>query len=195
MPESISYTDESILVKELSKGNLLVFNALFKKYSGKLYRFAYGYLKSESEAEELVQEVFTIIWEKREGLKHELSFKSYLFTIAFNIIKKHFRTRAYMSDYMTSGVGSELDTQTFDKITYDSLHKYLNEIVDKLPARRREVFIKSRFEGMTIKEISTELNISHKTVENHLTDALRYIRANLQKENLFLGLFLFLFIY
>jgi RNA polymerase sigma factor (sigma-70 family) len=100
-----------------------------------------------------------------------------------------------MADYLTSGISSDIDTQTFDNITYDSLHKYLIEIVDKLPARRKEVFIKSRFEGMTIKEISTELNISHKTVENHLTDALRFIKANLQKENLFLGLFLFLFIY
>ena len=58
---------ESQLVKSLSDGNLLAFNTLYKEYSGRLYRFAYGYLKSEAESEELVQEVFTIIWEKREG--------------------------------------------------------------------------------------------------------------------------------
>jgi len=59
----------------------LAFNTLYKEYSGRLYRFAFGYLKSEEEAEELVQEVFTIIWEKRADLKEELSFKSFLFTI------------------------------------------------------------------------------------------------------------------
>ena len=185
---------ESQLVKSLSTGNLLAFNTLFKEYSGRLYRFAYGYLKSEAESEELVQEVFTIIWEKREGLKHGLSFKSYLFTIAFNIIRKHFRTRVYLNEYLTSGIGSDLDMQTSDTITFDSLHKYLIEVVDQLPARRREVFIKSRFEGLTIKEISEELNISHKTVENQLTDALRFIRSNFKRENLSYILFFSLFV-
>ena len=185
---------ESQLVKSLSTGNLLAFNTLFKEYSGRLYRFAYGYLKSEAESEELVQEVFTIIWEKREGLRYGLSFKSYLFTIAFNIIRKHFRSRVYLNEYLTSSIGSDLDMQTSDKITYDSLHKYLIEVVDQLPARRREVFIKSRFEGLTIKEISEELNISHKTVENQLTDALRFIRSNFKRENLSYILFFSLFV-
>jgi len=66
--------NESQLVKNLSNGNLLAFNTLFKEYSGRLYRFANCYLKSDAESEELVQEVFTIIWEKRTGLKAELSF-------------------------------------------------------------------------------------------------------------------------
>ena len=68
---------ESLLVRNLSKGNLLAFNTLYKEYSGRLYRFALGYLKSEAEAEELVQEVFTLIWENRATLKEELSFKSF----------------------------------------------------------------------------------------------------------------------
>ena len=92
------------MVRNLSKGNLLAFNTLYKEYSGRLYRFALGYLKSEAEAEELVQEVFTIIWEKRADLKEELSFKSFLFTIAFNIIRKHFRTKAYLSEYFKTGI-------------------------------------------------------------------------------------------
>ena len=60
--------NESLLVQNLSKGNLLAFNTLYNEYSGRLYRFALGYLKSEAEAEELVQEVFTKIWEKRADL-------------------------------------------------------------------------------------------------------------------------------
>jgi RNA polymerase sigma-70 factor (ECF subfamily) len=175
---------ESILVRNLSKGNLLAFNTLYRAYSGRLYRFALGYLKSESEAEELVQEVFTIIWEKRRDLKEELSFKSFLFTISFNIIRKHFRTKAYLSDYLRTGTGSEQDIQTSQKILYDSLHHYVTELANKLPARRKEIFIKSRFQGLSIKEISEELKISHKTVENQLTDALKFIRTNLNRESL-----------
>jgi RNA polymerase sigma-70 factor (ECF subfamily) len=186
--------NESKLVHNLSKGNLLAFNTLYKEYSGRLYRFALGYLKSKEEAEELVQEVFTKIWEKRADLKKELSFKSFLFTIAFNIIRKHFRTKAYLSEYFKTGISNDIDMQTSQKITYDSLYQYISELVNQLPKRRKEIFIKSRFEGHSVKEIADELKISHKTVENQLTDALKFIRTNLNSENIPVLLFFILFI-
>ena len=186
--------NESQLVYNLSRGNLLAFNTLYKEFSGRLYRFAVGYLKSETEAEELVQEVFTIIWEKRADLKEELSFKSFLFTIAFNIIRKHFRTKSYFAEYFKSELNPDLDMQTTQKITYNSLHQYITELVNKLPERRKEIFIKSRFQGLTIKEIAEEMKISHKTVENQLTDALKFLRTNLNRESISRILFLFLFL-
>jgi RNA polymerase sigma-70 factor (family 1) len=186
--------NEGKLVKSLSKGNLLAFNTLFGKYSGRLYHFAYGYLKSEAESEELVQEVFTRIWEKRKELKSELSFKSFLFTIAFNIIKKHFRKETSFSDYFKTKIHEDFDLQTTQQITYNSLYQYVTALANQLPERRKEIFIKSRFEGLSIKEIAEELKISHKTVENQLTDALKFIRDNLKKESLPVILFLMLFI-
>jgi RNA polymerase sigma-70 factor (family 1) len=187
--------DESLLVRELSKGNILAFNTLFSKYSRRLYAFALGYIKSDAEAEELVQEVFTIIWTKRKDLKKELSFKSFLFTISFNIIKKHFRSRAHLTEYLQSGLKDESDMQTSTLISYNSLYNYIVTLVDKLPAKRRDIFIKSRLEGMTVKEISEELKISHKTVENQLTVALSFIRKNLKKEDLPAILFFSLFFF
>lgn len=192
MQEEALY-NESKLVRNLSNGNLLAFNTLYCNYSSRLYYFALGYLKSEAEAEELVQEVFTIIWEKRADLKEELSFKSFLFTISFNIIRKHFRTRTYLSEYFKTLINDDIDLQTQDKITYDSLYRYITDIVDRLPERRREIFIKSRFDGLSIKEISEILHISHKTVENQLTDALKFLRKNLKREMISFLLFLMLF--
>jgi RNA polymerase sigma-70 factor (ECF subfamily) len=186
--------NESELVLSLSKGNLLAFNSLYKAYSKRIYRFAFGYLKSKEESEELVQEVFTIIWEKRSALKHELSFKSFLFTIAFNIIRRHFRTRTYLADYLRSETIDDQDIQTSQKISYDSLYKYITELVNQLPERRKDIFIKSRFEGMSIKEIADKLTISHKTVENQLTDALKFIRTNLNRDSMQSILFFALFI-
>jgi RNA polymerase sigma-70 factor (family 1) len=186
--------EESLLVQSLTKGNLLAFNSLYKAYSGRLYRFALGYFKSEDEAEELVQEVFTIIWEKRKDLREELSFKSFLFTIAFNMIRKHFRAKAYLSEYLKSEMSDDIDMQTSQKVIYDSLYKYIAELVNQLPARRKEIFIKSRFNGLTISEIAEEMNINHKTVENQLTVALKFIRTNLKRENISCILFFFLFI-
>lgn len=174
--------NESRLVHNLSKGNIFAFNTLYKRYSSRLYYFAFGYFKSEPEAEELVQEVFTKIWEKRADLKEELSFKSFIFTIAFNIIRKHFRTKSYMIEYFKTTITTDLDMRTSQKIAYDSLYQYLTELVNELPERRKKIFIKSRFEGLSIKEIADELKISHKTVENQLTDALKFIRTNLKKE-------------
>ena len=150
--------NELLLVRNLSKGNILAFNTLYKEYSSRLYRFAYGYLKSEAEAEELVQEVFTIIWEKRADLKEELSFRSFLFTIAFNIIRKHFRTKGYLSEYFTTGISAEPDVQTSQKIAYNSLYQYITELV------------------------------------NQLTDALKFIRTNLNRESIHAILFFVLFI-
>jgi RNA polymerase sigma-70 factor (family 1) len=186
--------NESQLVHNLSKGNLLAFNTLYKDYSGRLYRFAFGYLKSEDEAEELVQEVFTKIWEKRAELKKELSFKSFLFTIAFNIIRKHFRNKAHLSEYFENKINDDPDMQTSQKITYDSLYHYITDLVNQLPNRRKEIFIKSRFEGLSINEIAEKMKISHKTVENQLTDALKFIRTNLNRENISVILFISLFI-
>jgi len=185
--------NEAQFVRSLSQGNILAFNTLFRAYSGRLYRFAYGYLKSEAVSEELVQEVFTRIWENRKSLKSEYSFKSYLFTIAFNIIKKQFRREACNSEYFRTRVTEDFDLETTKKINYDSLRQYISELVDKMPGRRREIFIKSRFEGLSIKEIAEELNISHKTVENQLTDALKFLRNNIRKESIPVVLFFTLF--
>jgi RNA polymerase sigma-70 factor (ECF subfamily) len=185
---------ESLLVRELSKGSILAFNSLYREYSGRLYRFAVGYLKSEEEAEELVQEVFTIIWEKRSTLKEELSFRSFLFTIAFNIIRKHFRTRGHLETYFRSRPKDEDFRPVSEEVNYASLLDYINSLVEQMPERRRQVFRKSRLDGRSIQEIAEELNISRKTVENHLSDALRFVRNHLNRENFPLVLFFFLFI-
>ncbi len=192
--KSHSFEDESGLVKRLSKGNLLAFNTLFEEYSGRIFRFAKGYLKSEAVSEEVVQEVFTIIWEKRESLNPDLSFKSYIFTISFNIIRKHFRKNKIISKYLKEEVEYDFDNKTLHTVDYNSLYEYVTDIVEQLPLRRREIFVKSRFEGLSIKEISEELKISHKTVENQLTDALKYIRTKIRKEYYPLVLFFMLFI-
>lgn len=186
--------EDGRIVKSLSRGNVLAFNTLFKEYSSRLYRFAHGYLKSEAESEEIVQEVFTKVWENRSKLKHELSFKSYLFTIAFNAIRKHFRAKAYLTEYFRNEMFDDLDITTTQEINFNSLKSYLMRIVDCLPERRREIFIKSRFEGFSIEEIARELDISHKTVENHLTLALKYIRSCLKKEGLQVVLFAAMFL-
>ncbi len=190
----LTHHSEFQLVKDLRKGSVLAFNTLFHHYSNRLYQFSLRYLKSEEEAEELVQEVFTKVWEKRSELKAELSFNSYLFTIAFNVIRKYFRRKVHATDYLKSKLNDDLNLDTVSRINYDSLKRHLDNLISLLPSRRREIFVKSRYEGFSVKEIAEEMKISKKTVENQLTEALKFLRTHLSREQLAGLLFFFLFI-
>ena len=92
-------TNDSLLVDQLIKGDVFAFDKLFGRYANKIYGFSMRYLKSDAQCEELVQEVFVKVWEKRKSLKRDLSFKLYLFTIAYNDIIKFFRSKAYHQAY------------------------------------------------------------------------------------------------
>ena len=183
------------LVQLLQKGNVAAFDSLFEVYSPKLFGFALKYFKNETDAEELVQEVFVKVWENRATLKSELSFKSYLFTIALNQIRKHFNKKATSLRYLDS---LQYDPEFSDQVANDDYETTLRQIyliLDQMPERRREIFQKSKLEGKSSKEVALELNISPGTFYNQVSEALRFIRSRLKTENLSLLLFAVLFIY
>ena len=184
------------MVQLLQKGNVIAFDSLFAVYSPKLFGFAFKYFKNESDAEELVQEVFMHLWEHRQSLKSELSFKSYLFTIALNQIRKHFNKITISLRYLESLQNDleNIDNQIVHGEDYELIMERINLIIEQLPLRRREIFLKSKLEGMSSKEVAAELNISAGTVDNQVSDALRFIRSKLKNENLALLLFATLFV-
>jgi RNA polymerase sigma-70 factor (ECF subfamily) len=185
-----------VSVKNLRDGNIKAFDDLFNKYSPKLYNFSLKYLKSVEEAEEIVQEVFYYIWEKREGLKPDQSFNSYIFTIAYNIIRKYFNKKAKENAYKDEAIYSLLkDENSLDRIIdYKSLLGKVESVIDRMPDKRREVFIKRKYEGLPVKQIAEDLGISPNTVENHLASAQKYILEEMKKEKLAGMLFFVLFI-
>jgi RNA polymerase sigma-70 factor (ECF subfamily) len=188
--------NDNELVKLLQKGNVLAFDSLFEGYSLKLYGFALKYFKNETDAEELVQEVFVTVWENRQMLKSELSFKSYLFTIALNRIRKHFNKKATSLRYLeTLTYESEIPDSQLIYDNYESVLQQINLIIERMPQRRREIFTKSKLEGKSSKEIAIELDITIGTVDNQVSEALRFIRTQLKNENIALLLFVVLFVY
>lgn len=182
------------MVKALSRGEIKAFNELFQLYGKRIYRFALGYLKSEADAEELVQDVFMKVWEKRWELRENLSFKAYIFTISFNIIRKHFVKKSMNTRYLGLQVSDDTDLGTVQSIDYQSTKNLLDTLIEQLPPRRKEVFIKSRIEGHSVKEIAEELGTSPRTVENQLSEALKFIKKHLGKED-FAVLVLFMLFY
>ncbi|WP_321376228.1 RNA polymerase sigma-70 factor [uncultured Draconibacterium sp.] len=180
---------DSGLVHGLKNDDHNAFKELFDLYSNPLYKFSYTYLKSKDLAEDVVQEVFTKIWEKRKDLKTDTSFKSYLFTIALNSIRKQFNKAARLNAIKHDILNNfSSDKSDFDqKDTYQELLNKLEELVATMPKKRREVFIKKKFEEKSIKEIAKELDISAKTVEYHISESIKFLKkefANLQIQGL-----------
>lgn len=189
--------DDQRLVQLLQKGDVAAFDALFGEYSQKLYGFALKYFKNQSDAEELVQEVFVKVWENRRTLKSDLSFKSYLFTIALNQIRKHFNKKATSLKYFESLQNDPemVDHPSLQNDDYESVFQEINKLIEQMPPRRREIFMKSKLEGKSSKEIAAEMNISAGTVDNQVSEALRFMRSKLNSGNFSLLLFAVLFIY
>ncbi len=183
-------------VSKLKKGNPKAFDDLFNKYSERLYNFSLKYLKSPEEAEEVVQEVFLYIWDNKAGLKPDSSFNSYIFTIAYNIIKKYFNKKssenAFKDDLIYKYL--EIENNLEKVIDYRFLLEKVEGIINNLPPRRKEVFIKRKYEGSSIKQIAQELNISPNTVENQLSTAQKQIQNELEKQKLAGLLFFVMFI-
>jgi RNA polymerase sigma-70 factor (ECF subfamily) len=183
------------LIQKLQEGDVEAFDLIYKKYSKTLYIFSFKYLRSTVEAEELVQSVFVKLWENRKTLKKELSFKSYIFTIAYNDICKLFRKRNYQQKFINDILyeNSQSSSEFEDSIDYKSVLERVQQIVNKLSERQKSVFLKSRQEGKSTKEIAEELGLSPGTVDNYISESLKVIRKHLQMEVLSMLLVLSLF--
>ena len=185
------------LVKKLQKGDVEGFDIIYEKYSGKLYAFGLKYLRSTAGAKELVQSVFLKLWENHKILKKESSFKSYLFTITYNDICKQFRKRSYRQKFIEDTLYkySPSSSETEDGIEYNSVMEHVQQVIDKLPERQKTIFLKSRQEYKSTKEISEEVGLSPGTIDNYISESLKLIRNLLHNEILQILLFFSLFFF
>lgn len=174
---------ESKILQELKKGNHSAFEEIFERFSKPLFQFSLSYLKSEEVAEDIVQEVFIKIWNNRKELKTDTSFQSYLFTIALNAVRKYFNQLSRTNE-LKHNVLLDLSRQKTDfddRADYQLLLDKLSELINQMPEKRREVFIKKKIEEKSLKEISEELNITTKTVEYHITEAMKFLKKEFEK--------------
>jgi RNA polymerase sigma-70 factor (family 1) len=189
------YSDQE-LIRQLRQGSAPAFKLLFDKYSQILYRFSFRYLKSEADSQEIVQDVFLKLWQNREQIKSDTSFKSYLFTIAFNTILKHFNQKIKAGKYSLDILDAlaEENPALETRYQYELLVERLEELIGQMPERRRAIFLKRKKEGLSVKEIAAEMNISVKTVENQITEAMNFLRKSFGDDKIATSLFLLLFL-
>lgn len=188
-------TPDKELVRRLQKDDLEAFDQIFKRYGDKLFGFALKNLKSKEESEGLVQDVFLKIWEHRGKIKKESSLKSYLFTIAYHNICKAFRKKQIYLKFIEETSGIENTTFNLEeKIEYKAALEQVNQLIKKLPEKQKQIFIKSRQEGKSTREIAKEMKLAPGTVDNNISAALKFLRKNISVDDYALLLFFAIFI-
>ena len=126
------------------------------------------------------------IWRNRKKLKPDLSFKAYLFKITYHCILEIFKQNSSRQFYLHA-VTSEtvrFTEEMNERLNYQMLLEKVDALIRQLPPRQQEILIKRKKEDLPVKEIARQLNISPKTVENHLTEALKKIRQGLGENNI-----------
>ena len=183
------------IIKKLQKGDVLSFDEIYREYNKKIYSFSLSYLKNREDAEGVVQEVFLNLWRKRADMKTQYEIGSYLFTITYNTIRKHFRKlsreRKHLEEYDKTVLTEDNSTNT--SIEYRNMVELAEAAIGQLPARQRNIYHLCR-DGLTSKEIAEKLGISARTVENHLYRAKSYLKKALSDNRLISLLFIWLFI-
>ncbi len=167
---------------KLKEGDITAFEMFFKTYYQPLCNYAYSFIKDKDEAEEIVQSTFLSVWEKRDSLDIKTSLKSYLYTMvrntSLNVIKHEKIKQKYVGEALA------VDERSHEGVTQAVLSSELEERIQQaigvLPEQCRLVFKLSRFEELKYAEIAEHLNISIKTVENHMGKALKIMREQLK---------------
>ncbi len=184
------------LAKLLKEGDMTAFDMLYHKYCRKLYNFVLMYLKQTEDAEEIVQDVFVKIWESKNKINENESFESFLFTIAYNATMSLLRKRVRdvkSREYLRNFQEVEED-KLVDEIHFKEISNKVDSLLKDLTPRQKEIFLLSREDGLSHKEIAKKLNISENTVNNHLVTSLKYLKLNIDTRLVFNALFLFLFL-
>jgi len=180
MPDQTNYNERELL-EDLRKGCVEAFEQIFKYHWHRLYVLAKVKLRSHEEAEEVIQNIFSILWEKRETLLiNNLSFylQAAVKNRILNLIRSKISEEKYWSYYRT--FIPQHQNVTENVVCFEDLNGAVEEAVNLLPEKSREVFKLSRMEGRSNAEIANLLHLSEKSIEYHLTKSLRELRVHLK---------------
>ncbi|WP_010665625.1 RNA polymerase sigma-70 factor [Marinilabilia salmonicolor] len=178
---------EKELLKRLSCGDERAFGLLFSSYYERLYYFSLHYLNNNEASKDVVQDLFSVVWEKKEKLENIENLSAWLYSIAKNLCLKkmdHLKVVRKHSDYLkyrelcvNQNSLNELDTSP---MIFDEISGIIQATLKSLPSHSRRIFELSRFENKKNKEIAVELDVSLKTVEAHISKCLKIFREALK---------------
>lgn len=176
------------LVLKMKRGDVKAFHEIFVTYSERLFEFSFSYLKDSFTAEEIVQDVFMRIWEIREDIDEDKSFKSFLYQMTVNKVfnyMKHQVVKQKYEKYILNSNYSFGDSPE-SQLLFSELDNRIGLLLQKIPAQQRNVFKLSRIDGLSNPEIAKQLGLSIRTVENQIYRTTKFLKENLKGEYLFI---------
>lgn len=175
-------SDQELLLS-LKKGDRAAFAEIYERYWSLLLRHAIGMLRDEDKAQDAVQDIFQMLWEKSLDLTIHTSLSSFLYTsIRYRILDQ--LKRCKIEERFLSTLQTEIEsgvTSTDDAIVEKEFARKIEEGLSKLPPKMRKVFELSRIHEYSYREISEELNLSDNTVKRQISNALKIMRESLKK--------------
>jgi RNA polymerase sigma-70 factor (ECF subfamily) len=166
------------IIKRLSDGDQSAFRIVFEHYYPRVSEFVRRIVKSESLAEDITQDIFVKIWERREIFGVEVSsFSKYIYVMSRNAAINALRRTGRITPLSSESFGQSDSTSIEDSYYAQEKELIIRLAVCQMPEQRRRIFEMSRYMGMDNQTIATTLNLSKKTVENHLTLALKTLRS------------------
>lgn len=172
-------TDDEIL-QRLRAGDKRALTILYDSYWKPLFASSYSLLKDRESCEEIIQDIFIEIWNRRLDLQIKVSLKSYLYACVRYKVFAEFRKDKVLRVELYDDINSRFQYATPEtKMIHEELEQYVKLVVESLPEKCQMVFKLSRNEQLSHKEIAEQLDISTKTVENHITNALKVLRDSL----------------
>ena len=178
----IMQTEDDVILDLLSKGDQKFIDLLFDKYYTYLCNVVYRVINDADYAEDIVQEIFTDIWRKRESINIQTSLRAYLRRASVNRSLNHIRKQRMKFEENEEAI-IDIESNTIDgqqELEKDELEQRIHDCINGLPPKCKLVFSLSRFENMSYQEIADHLEISIKTVENQISKALRILRNSIQ---------------
>lgn len=174
-------TNDEQLLRAVAMGNAEALEQLYVRYWQHLFTAAYNVLKNKAICEDIVQEAFLQLWQRRETLDIQTTLQAYLFSVIRYSVFKHIKKEQTHSQVFQH-LPERLQSITPEDIVVEkNIRSQLAIIVNSLPEKCREIYLLSREEQLTHNEIASRLNISTKTVENHITIALKKIRFGMAR--------------
>ncbi|MDE1192757.1 MAG: RNA polymerase sigma-70 factor [Arachidicoccus sp.] len=177
----LQYTDNQLL-DLLRENDTASFNEIYNRYWATIYRNAFKILGSADDAEDVVQELFASLWERRKSIMINSALSAYLYTsakyISLRIIQKNIQKYSY-KESLSQALDPVFNPVVESQLDANNLEITIDNIVNTLPEKMKEVFLLSRKEHLSHKEIAEKMNISEETVKKQIYNALKVIRQTL----------------
>jgi len=173
--------NDLFVLKRIKEGDIKAFENTFRQFYSPLCLYAASLTGRMDAAEEIVQELFYIIWKDREKLQLTYSLKSYLYAAARNRSFQYLEHQDVRKRHREAILAKEVsESSPLEQLEYKELEMVIEMTLSKLPERRLRIFQMHRDEGMKYAEIASALSLSVKTVEAEMTKALHLLRKNIE---------------